>query len=565
MVSSLSAAKARGWRPAGWRSTPTAYSWTQSPPDRRTPRLALRPATGPEHVAEEVKLSRKVLEGSAETRASTLLRDFAGEAIGRIAVSRRKPLSHPRLAELLLKLVAPRAASELLRRKAEYALRESEQQLFGEQALLGENTRLVRQLIAAQERERAELARELHDELSQHLTAIRAFAGAIQRDEAPVRERVQAAAQAIENSARAIYEVSHRLMEGLHPNILDAAGIVEAIASLLDGWGRQHPEIEWRASLPHNLAVDRASLRVAIYRIVQECLSNVSRHAGAQRLRIVLATRQRPEGNWLRLIIRDDGAGMDAGAPRAGFGLLGMRETDPQPRRFAQDHHATRWRHPRAGPPAQLLKRSASTQPETQRGRRQFGPEREQIGIREVGARRSAGKRPRPGPPRQAGEKLPGSLADEYLIRAHRPRNVGDDAGQGEQRLAEEKDLFGKAHDRGRSQRIQQRGHPGEPGETARTNRTQRALDSDLPCGRIDRLTERVDCRADALLVEQESAQHQLHDRFTLPLRESCGERPIDDPEPAIRRCDQVAGVWIGMENRSPPGGCSRKAGPARR
>jgi PAS domain S-box-containing protein len=290
------------------------------------PAAGAAPGDGAEHVAEEVKLSRKVLEGSAETRASTLLRDFAGEAIGRIAVSRRKPLSHPRLAELLLKLVAPRAASELLRRKAEYALRESEQQLFGEQALLGENTRLVRQLIAAQERERAELARELHDELSQHLTAIRAFAGAIQRDEAPVRERVQAAAQAIENSARAIYEVSHRLMEGLHPNILDAAGIVEAIASLLDGWGRQHPEIEWRASLPRNLAVDRASLRVAIYRIVQECLSNVSRHAGAQRLRIVLATRQRPEGNWLRLIIRDDGAGMDAGAPRAGFGLLGMRE-----------------------------------------------------------------------------------------------------------------------------------------------------------------------------------------------------------------------------------------------
>jgi PAS domain S-box-containing protein len=390
------------------------------------------------------------LEQSAATRLSTLLRDPAGKAIGLIALSHRKPLPNPRLAELLLKLVAPRAASELLRRKAEHALRESEQRLFSEralgraqevgrlgsyilelssqvwaaspmldrilgmtadcehtvegwaqrlypddrqvtldafrravaergvfdrqyrivrasdgtvrwmhglgqiecgeggiplrmvgtvqditerkrsdeatQALLGENTRLVRQLIAVQEHERAELARELHDELSQHLTAIRAFAGAIRRDEAPMRERVQVAAQAIENSAHAIYEVSHRLMEGLHPNILDDAGVVEAIASLLDAWGRQHPEIEWRASLPRQLAGDRAPLRVAIYRIVQECLSNVSRHAGAQRLRVVLATRQRPDGNWLRLIIRDDGAGMDFEAPRAGFGLLGMRE-----------------------------------------------------------------------------------------------------------------------------------------------------------------------------------------------------------------------------------------------
>ena len=195
------------------------------------------------------------------------------------------------------------------------------------QLLLDENTRLVRQMITLQENERAALARELHDELSQHLTAIRAFAGAIQRHDAPDRrERSQVFARAIDDSARDIYAVSHRLMEGLRPSVLDSAGIVEALASLLDGWGEQHPEIEWRASLDANLVCHGAQLRVAIYRIVQECLSNVARHASAQRLRIVLAGRQWPNGEMLRLVIRDDGVGMDVHKPHRGFGLLGIRE-----------------------------------------------------------------------------------------------------------------------------------------------------------------------------------------------------------------------------------------------
>lgn len=193
------------------------------------------------------------------------------------------------------------------------------------QVLLDQNTRLVRQLIDTQERERVALARELHDELAQHLTAIRAFAGAIQRDKATASEQAGAAARAIEDSAHDIYEVSHRLMEGLHPNILDAGSISEAVGSLLAGWGQQHPEIEWRASLAAGLVCDGPH-RLAIYRIVQECLSNVVRHAQAEHLRIVLGTRRSPDGDRLRLVIRDDGVGMDVHAPYTGFGLLGMRE-----------------------------------------------------------------------------------------------------------------------------------------------------------------------------------------------------------------------------------------------
>lgn len=86
------------------------------------------------------------------------------------------------------------------------------------QVLLDENTRLVRRLITTQEHERAELARELHDGLSQHLTAIRVLAGTLQRHGKQDRGWIKANSQAIEHSASEIYRVSHRLMEGLHPN-----------------------------------------------------------------------------------------------------------------------------------------------------------------------------------------------------------------------------------------------------------------------------------------------------------------------------------------------------------
>jgi PAS domain-containing protein len=149
------------------------------------------------------------------------------------------------------------------------------------------------ELIAVQERERADLARELHDELSQHLTAIRAFAGALQRNESAHHEWIKATAQAIDDSARAIYEVSHRLMEGLHPSILDAAGIVRGDASLLEAGGNSIRRSSG-GPLWIGTGLRRQRRSVAIYRIVQECLNNVRnmpRRAAAVRPRQTAARR----------------------------------------------------------------------------------------------------------------------------------------------------------------------------------------------------------------------------------------------------------------------------------
>lgn len=191
--------------------------------------------------------------------------------------------------------------------------------------LLEENTRLGRELIRLQEVERQHLAQELHDDLSQQLVAIRAFAGAIRRN-AGDRARSEANAAAIECAVGEIYEASHRLMEGLHPQVLDSAGLHAAICLLLARCGLTDPEIRAWLRLAGDIEPDDEVGRINLFRIVQECLANVHAHARARRVRIFLAQRRRPEGRWLRLVVRDDGVGMDVSAPRTGYGLIVMRE-----------------------------------------------------------------------------------------------------------------------------------------------------------------------------------------------------------------------------------------------
>jgi PAS domain S-box-containing protein len=193
-------------------------------------------------------------------------------------------------------------------------------------ALLEQNSRLGRELIALQERERAALARELHDELSQHLTAIRAHAAAIRRASRPRAEDLRANARAIETGAGQIYAVSHRIIEGLRPQILDSAGLPDAVAALLAEWSANHPETRVSFRCPNMGVAPDAETRIQLFRVMQECLANVSRHARARRVRVFLGPRGRGDRQVLRLVVRDDGVGMAAGVPGQGYGLVVMRE-----------------------------------------------------------------------------------------------------------------------------------------------------------------------------------------------------------------------------------------------
>ncbi len=195
------------------------------------------------------------------------------------------------------------------------------------EALLAANTRLSHELIRLQEKERAALAKELHDELSQEIVAIRAHAGAIER-----RGRRQGGsslkdAAAITEAAGRIYDISHRLMDGLRPRMLDSAGLGDALRGLLATWSERYPEVNVIARLTGGEVDCPEAMRIQLYRIAQEALTNVARHARASRVRVFLGMREDKSGRALHLVLRDDGDGMAVGEPGgAGYGLTTMRE-----------------------------------------------------------------------------------------------------------------------------------------------------------------------------------------------------------------------------------------------
>ncbi|MGB0126960.1 MAG: ATP-binding protein, partial [Rhodocyclaceae bacterium] len=160
----------------------------------------------------------------------------------------------------------------------------------------------------------------------QHLTAIRAYAGAIQRRAKGAGGRNLEDALAIEASGSQIYAASHRLMEGLHPQILDSAGLDDILRGLVSEWSSKHSGTRVRLRLAGNLDALDAGLRIHFFRIAQESLSNVLRHARAPRVRIFLGERQCGRQRLLRLVVRDDGVGMDTGLRGTGHGLIVMRE-----------------------------------------------------------------------------------------------------------------------------------------------------------------------------------------------------------------------------------------------
>ena len=183
-------------------------------------------------------------------------------------------------------------------------------------------------LEAARERERAEMAREVHDEFGQLMTSLTLDLGWTRRRlemaepgtgaPAEVKERLAECLNRLETMLRMI----RALATALHPRILDDAGLLAAIAWLAQEF-REHNEVDCHVELPSEEPDLTDMHRMALFRIVQEALTNVSRHAGASRVDLRLrSTRGR-----VRVEILDNGRGIRGNAPDAGGqGLVGMRE-----------------------------------------------------------------------------------------------------------------------------------------------------------------------------------------------------------------------------------------------
>jgi glucose-6-phosphate-specific signal transduction histidine kinase len=200
--------------------------------------------------------------------------------------------------------------------------RQREQAEARTKKLLDENRQLIQTSLTVQEEERRHLARELHDELGQCITAIQADAESIRDLSRGKDERIVTRSGAILDVSARIYKVVHSMMQRLRPGILDDLGLVEALRDEISAWQDRHPEIECVFNVSGKLSTAGERINITIYRITQECLTNIAKYAQASHVVIDLAEQ---EGRLLLAIV-DDGRGMDLSGPRSGLGLIGMRE-----------------------------------------------------------------------------------------------------------------------------------------------------------------------------------------------------------------------------------------------
>jgi signal transduction histidine kinase len=179
----------------------------------------------------------------------------------------------------------------------------------------------LRSAVSAADQERGRWARELHDETLQALGALRVLlASALRRADPETSE--QAMRQAIADIEQEIANL-RALITDLRPSLLDDLGLLPAIEALLDRRRDDGLEIEAELSLPEASANGRApELDTTIYRLVQESLTNIVKHAQASSARVTVGLA---DGDIL-VEVSDDGTGFDPDVATSGFGLAGMRE-----------------------------------------------------------------------------------------------------------------------------------------------------------------------------------------------------------------------------------------------
>jgi two-component system sensor histidine kinase UhpB len=194
--------------------------------------------------------------------------------------------------------------------------------------------RLAERVVSLQDVERKEIARELHDEFGPYLFALRAHASALMQMAETSEPSINALRRhggAMLDQVNALQQFNRRILEKLRPVGLMELGLRAALGALLRLWREAHPDVVIETSISPSLDETGDTSDLTIYRVVQEALTNVFRHAGATRIDVTIepmqllsALKRGPAGSAL-VRVRDNGSGFpsDSGL---GFGLIGMRE-----------------------------------------------------------------------------------------------------------------------------------------------------------------------------------------------------------------------------------------------
>ena len=198
-----------------------------------------------------------------------------------------------------------------------------------------EKRRLAETAVSLQDAERKEIARELHDEFGPYLFALRAHASSLNRiadTREPKADALRKHGNAILEQINALQQFNRRVLEKLRPVGLAELGLSEAIGALLRLWSESHPEVVIETAISQSLGEISETAQLTIYRIVQEALTNVFRHARATHVEITVtpvSSRQTGtrtvETEAVTVSVRDNGAGLPTDH-KQGLGMIGMRE-----------------------------------------------------------------------------------------------------------------------------------------------------------------------------------------------------------------------------------------------
>ena len=213
---------------------------------------------------------------------------------------------------------------------------ESEEKLV---ELLKDNQILAKRLVEVQEEERRNLSRELHDELGQSITAVKSLATAITAAAGDSYSEIRSLGNSIVDLSGRLYEVVNSLMRRLRPDILDSLGFKETINSCLSNSHLERTGVNCQLQIRGKVENLNEVVQVTVYRIVQECLTNISKYAMASNVKVYIERQQQseagrtgPGADTLLIRVSDDGVGMDLDADASSsvaapkMGLQGIKE-----------------------------------------------------------------------------------------------------------------------------------------------------------------------------------------------------------------------------------------------
>jgi len=184
-----------------------------------------------------------------------------------------------------------------------------------------ENRALTQHSLQIQEEERQRLSQELHDELGQSLTAIKVMAVTASHEKADVKKITESMVGICDH----LMSIVRSMMHQLHPLILTELGLKATLEDMVNHWSERNPRMTLNILCSDSADTLDPKISIQIFRVIQECLTNILRHAQARHVNIVLTTVDAAPG-LLLLKVYDDGVGCNINSVCSGFGLRGMQE-----------------------------------------------------------------------------------------------------------------------------------------------------------------------------------------------------------------------------------------------